>query len=109
MKYRTDFVSNSSSSSFVIQKKNLTENQMRAIRNHIPLGKKLNVGCALYEDKWDIDENETKIWGSTWMDNFSMNEFFEKIDINDSIVKWSEFLDDKDTVEYDWEELLNEI
>lgn len=41
MKVRVDFVTNSSSSSFVISKKHLDEEQILAIKQHISLGKKI--------------------------------------------------------------------
>lgn len=43
MKVRRGFVTNSSSSSFIIAKKYLTKNQILAIRNHKLLGEKLGI------------------------------------------------------------------
>lgn len=46
MKIRKDFVTNSSSSSFIISKKYLTEEQLEAIRNHSKIGERLGLKCA---------------------------------------------------------------
>lgn len=89
MKYRLDFVTNSSSSSFIIAKKDLSDDQLRAIRKHSKLGKEL--GIEWYEDEWLIDENETFITGSTYMDNFDFHEFFNIIDVDDDIVIWGDY------------------
>lgn len=43
MKVRQDFVTNSSSSSFIISKKCLDEDQVEAIRKHGLLGQKLHL------------------------------------------------------------------
>lgn len=86
MKIRSGFVSNSSSSSFVLSLSEITPAQYLAIMNNKyddqPYS---NVG-----DAWDIEVTETEIRGSTFMDNYSMSEFFEKIGVDDSKVKWDE-------------------
>jgi hypothetical protein len=89
MKYRLDFVTNSSSSSFLIAKKNLDEDQLEAIRNHSELGKKLNLQYA--EEAWHIDENENYITGYTYMDNFYISELFDIIGVNNKSIHWSEY------------------
>ena len=114
MKVRRDFVTNSSSSSFLIAKKYLDNDQIKAIRNHSELGEKLGIGCS--DEPWLIKENGSYITGETGMDNFDMEEFLEKIDVDMSKVDWSEWdfdLPDEDEYEdtndkIDWRDLLYE-
>ena len=112
MKVRRDFVTNSSSSSFLISKRHLDNDQIKAIRNHSALGEKLGIDYA--EESWYIRESNGYITGSTDMDNFDMGEFLEKIDVNMNKVDWSDWsfdLPDEDEDEdiddkIDWRSLL---
>lgn len=96
MKYRNGFVSNSSSSSFVIKKKHLTEEQIMKILNHMEYWNDNfadlpdSGGKCDEEWAWDIEVLKDHVKGSTWLDNFDMYKFFEYIDVNDEHVKWSD-------------------
>ena len=106
MKIRQDFVTNSSSSSFLICKKILSDDQIDAIRNHAALAERMGLYC--YDEPWNINENDLFITGYTWMDNFSMHEFFEKIGIRPADATWSEYplsLPEEKT----WQDYLNDI
>lgn len=119
MKIRNDFVTNSSSSSFIISKKHLDEDQIEAIRQHDILGKKL--GMLNTKFYWDINENEDFISGYTSMDNFSMYNFFEEIGIPDQFIKWSEYAfdiydynykldeEEKEKEDKNWREILHNL
>jgi cytochrome oxidase assembly protein ShyY1 len=80
MKIRTGFVSNSSSSSFVIMKSDITDYQEIMVKNYqkfAPL-----FGCDEYiDDTWFIDDHEDRIELETSMDNFDMDEYLDKIGV----------------------------
>lgn len=89
MKVRLGFVSNSSSSSFVLSKSRCTERQLNAIRDHITYAETHFVGFNTKAfDWWDITESKEEIRGFTWMDNFDMEAFMEKIGIPDDAVRF---------------------
>jgi len=88
LKVRNGFVSNSSSSSFVIRKKYLEEEMISKIKNHIEEGKKLEISFASKDDEWDIIETNEFIKGSTFMDNFNMWEYLHQIGIDSGEIKW---------------------
>lgn len=92
MKIRSGFVSNSSSSSFIISKKHLTKEQIWAIKNHGKVGKWFEVLIneederdddeyldQYCDDEWRIEEKEDTIEGYTVMDNFNMGWFLREI------------------------------
>jgi len=86
MKIKSDFVTNSSSASFVISKDDLTDLQIMLIHNHF------EVGIAVLEregkrsnwiinawDEWNVRESKNEINGYTTMDNFDMMWYLTKI------------------------------
>jgi hypothetical protein len=86
MKYRNGFVSNSSSASFVLEKKFCSEVQLEMVKNHLVEGKALGMeedaGYVFHDyDSWSLEEKESIIEGYTSMTNFPMDEFFPKIGI----------------------------
>lgn len=104
MKTRSDYVTNSSSSSFIISKKYLDEEQVEAIKNHRVLAERL--GLDNFDDPWDIEENDDYITGYTCMDNFDMDEFLEKIEVPSEKVHWDEFeFDLSDKIEFSDEDV----
>ena len=108
MKVRRGFVTNSSSSSFIIEKKYLTKNQILAIRNHRLLGEKIGIDYST-TDYWNIDENEDFITGDTYMDNFSMEDFLEKIGVDSSKINWGcDYFDLKNQYDTNCEEKLKD-
>lgn len=79
MKTRHGFVSNSSSSSFLISLDVLNPTQIDMIKNHMEYARKMNFiddHNKLGEDnKWKISCNDYKIEMYTDMDNFDMHRF----------------------------------
>ena len=95
MKIRNGFVSNSSSSSFVIPKDKIDEIQKLQIYNHISEANKhsqwYNFGCIEAEDGWSISENEYYISGYCHMDNFDMYVYLlDFLKIPREMIKWGE-------------------
>jgi hypothetical protein len=83
------FISNSSSSSFIISKQCLNGLQIDAIKNHTTNLYFKRSGCDKY-DAWSISEDDLFIYGSTSMDNFDMREFLSMIGVDLKIVKWDD-------------------
>ena len=88
MKVRNGFVSNSSSSSFVISLDALNPLQVFAIKGHSTMCEIVNMKCD--GDAWyiDIDEDEKTVEGRTTMDNFDMEEYLSKIGVPSHVINW---------------------
>jgi hypothetical protein len=95
MKVRAGFVSNSSSSSFVIRREFLTTAQMECIKDHKEMSRRL-CDQGTFKDycgddeEWDISEDEFVLTGNTWMDNFDMAAFMQHIGVDMSKVEWDD-------------------
>lgn len=89
MKYRKYFVSNSSSSSFIINKKDLPDQDLIIlIKNHFKIMSKI-VDLTTH-DEWFIKETKDEICGSTGMDNLDIGYYLECIlKIPKEVIKWS--------------------
>jgi len=86
MKIRVGFVSNSSSESFIIDKKYLNAQQMFLIENHIQYADRYEEeerGYQLNEwDQWKINDQGTSLAFSTMMTNFDMEYFLINIGVD---------------------------
>jgi hypothetical protein len=115
MKIRNGFVSNSSSSSFVLLKDSITAEQKDMILNYqkwvkffLDLEKgsfveyedaredyeknsdKLKYIFEYYNDSWYLEEFDNFIFGSTGMDNFRFQDYFEHIKVDQKYSSWEE-------------------
>lgn len=98
MKFKIDFVSNSSCASFVIPKYTISQLQIDMIKNHIEVAKaysknfksddEYGPNCDFgWLDPWTIKETKKYIEGETSMDNFDMLKFLLHIGIDEDNIK----------------------
>ena len=80
MKIRYGFVSNSSSSSFMVSLRKLSIEQLCKLVNHQVWGAKLGMEYA-DSDAWHIEIRNGVLYGDTFMDNFDMEFFLNKIGV----------------------------
>jgi len=78
VKIKSDFVTNSSSASFVISKNVLTHKQIDMIMRHIEVAEEYTKDYG-YSQAWNVEETQHEIRGYTSIDNFNMFDFLEEI------------------------------
>ncbi len=88
MKARIGFVSNSSSSSFMISLSKITDEQKEAIVNHIDTARKM--AFDTFFDSWDIKIESDTLHGCTAMDNFDMETFLSLLGVRNSDITWGD-------------------
>jgi hypothetical protein len=90
MKLRNGFISNSSSSSFIINLKDLNDEQINKIINHMDYADDYGLREEWLNDwdTWHIKIKGYIVEGYTNMDNFDMYEFIDKIGVKKEYVKW---------------------
>lgn len=95
MKIKIDYITNSSSSSFIIARHKISETQLVLIKEHIEvasmltkLDPDLNFG---WFDSWQISINEDTVEGSTSMDNFDMLAFLNVIGISSEDIEYDHY------------------
>lgn len=78
MKVRTSFVSNSSSSSFIILKDQITEEQQTKVLNY-------------KNEHYSIWKGRLVIWGKgDYYNDEQMVQYFEEIGLTESMIEWGE-------------------
>jgi len=85
MKIRTGLVSNSSASSFVLDMSKLNASQLLSIQEHKTVGEQL--GMSYTDDPWSVKTIGDCLFLDTYMDNFDMHDFLEKIGATSAIIK----------------------
>jgi len=83
MKIKLDFITNSSSADFVINKKHLTKDDIILIKNHLEIAAAIKdkdtLKYASIYDAWNIEETTWEVKGRTSMTNFNMYHYLTKI------------------------------
>ena len=81
MKVRIGFVSNSSSSSFIVSLNDISASQLKKL---------LNFGDLDKFDYWTMNVSYSHLSGWTTMDNDDLEDFMKEIGIDLNKVKWGE-------------------
>ena len=90
MKIRKNFVTNSSSASFIIERSKISEDQLDALLDHLNYAKnKLGWEVDKFLDfEWNIKVDNYYVKGFVIIDNFPMDDFMENIGIDLNNVSW---------------------
>jgi hypothetical protein len=78
MKIRNGFVSNSSSASFVIDRKYVSQDMINKIFDHEDVAE---------GEEWTVVMNDKEIICSTYMDNFDLLEYVRKIGVPEEAIR----------------------
>ena len=110
-KIRLGFISNSSSSSFVLNKLHLSDDQIKMIKDYKYYAPKVNdllnssdiakVVCgepclekwSLVPEGWSVEETEDFIFLETFLDNFDFEAYLKIIRADDSEIEFGELPD----------------